>query len=224
MDTFNLTMDSEVEQELIINELAPSLEEGGVTSPPQGSNDHVDTSGQRTEDEVKRIWCTHDATGKPCINVRPEPMGIGGHNIVLEGPRNCDMKNGVRRLMAEACPAVIQKLWELRTRRNGVGRVTLHDPDVPPSYVYMIYTRDRWEEPPSLHHYKRGLETVKEDLKKMGENEISMIRPPFDEETNTWNKSLRFLNKIFQGSGIQVNVYRDICRGDPKGIFDPEWE
>ena len=51
-----------------------------------------------------------------------------------------------------------------------------------------------------------------------------MIRPPFEEETNTWTKSLRFLNHIFQGSGIQVNVDRDICRGDPKGIFDPEQE
>ena len=161
IDTFNLTLDSEVEQEWIEKELAPSLEEGGATAPHQERTPHAGNDEREIEHEVKRIWCTHDATGRPCINVRHEPMGIERNNIVFEGPRNCDMKNGVRRLLAEACPAVIQKLWELRTKKNGVGRVTLLDPDVPPSYVYMIYTRDRWEEAPSLYHYKRGLETVK---------------------------------------------------------------
>ena len=151
-------------------------------------------------------------------------MGVGGHNLVLEAPRNGDMKGGVRKLLAETYPEVMHQLIQMRTPRFGVDRVTVYDPDIPPSYLYMVYARDRWEDKPDLYHYKRGMKMVKEDLRKMGETEFSTIRPPFTEETESMTEALNYLEDIFIDSGIRVNLFRDICRGNPTGIFEPDEE
>ena len=69
---------------------------------------------------------------------------MGGHNLVLEAPRNGVMKGGVRKLLAETYPDVMHQFIQMRTPKYGVARVTIHDSDVPPSYLYLVYARDRW--------------------------------------------------------------------------------
>ena len=52
--------------------------------------------------EIKRMWFNYHKQGQQsCINLEPSPMGVGGHNVVLEVPRTMDMKLGVRRLFRE---------------------------------------------------------------------------------------------------------------------------
>ena len=166
------------------------------------------------------MWFNHHNQGQQsCINLEPSPMGVGGHNVVLEVPRNMDMNLGVRRLFANAAPELIKQFWDMKTPKNGVARVTLHDPELGNSFVYFIYTRDRWEEPPDLAAYLQAMEVVRDDLKEMGQTIVSTTRPPCQEETDSWNKALTFLANIFQESGVTVNVYRDVYRGDPPAIF-----
>ena len=166
--------------------------------------------------EVKKLWSSRDKSGDPCVNVHHLPLGVGGRNIVLEGPRDGDMRDGIHRLVAEKCPA----LMERRNCSSKVARIEIPpcDPDSPPCYVYMIYARERWEDGTNLQHLLSGLKAVRTDLKKLGERDISTVRPsPLLED-----KWMEYLENVFQGSGIQVNVFRDVSKGNEISVRGPD--
>ena len=136
---------------------------------------------------------------------------------------NSDMRNGVRRLAAEACPMFGKRiLSQARARRNNVVKITRFSDDPPYYCVYMIYTRDRWEDEPNLQCYRRGLEAVRDDMKMNIEREISTILPPLWEETNTESKALEYLEGVCHGSGIQVKVFHDDCIRDATKVAKTE--
>ena len=57
------------------------------------------------------------------------------------------------------------------------------------------------------------------DLVKEKQKEVSTIRPPYQDETDTWPKALELLESVFKNSGIRVNVFRDIYIGVLTGFL-----
>ena len=94
-------MSASCQQELkFLKEMDTNLPPEFGEAPPE----QLDPLDEWAFQEIKRLWNSRSADAEPCIEIRGSPMGIAGHNIVLESPRNGDMRLGVRRMIAEGLP------------------------------------------------------------------------------------------------------------------------
>ena len=66
-------------------------------------------------------------------------LGVGSQNIVLAAPRDGDLRTGVHRLIADACPDLTKPV--LKGKNKDVARIAIDYKDAPSVYIYLIYTQ-----------------------------------------------------------------------------------
>ena len=121
---------------------------------------------------VKKIWDSKEEA-ESSVNLLTAPLEVRTRNMVLDGPRDGDLREGIHRKIAEYCPQFTQPLPDREGKKKNVARVTILTDGMPPQYVYLVYTRDHWGQASDSKGYLKGLEIVKQDLKKLGEKELA---------------------------------------------------
>ena len=130
-------------------------------------------------------------------------------SILIDMPANLDLRAGVRKEMKWWFNEPTQKLF---LQRKGLGEVAILTPGQigqETKYLFVVFSRIRWDDDPDVKAYETGLHEVGKQARQIGIRKLATVRAPFIGKPASWKENARWLAGILGRYGISVCLYKE---------------
>ena len=143
------------------------------------------------------------------ISMTIHPMGAGGQHMFFEAPINVHFdRHGIRRFLLRAVDGLDARFLRMKPKLGHVARVPIGSA-VGVHQLWFIYTRNKEADDPDLFLFENGITVVIRRAQELGIRHLATVRPPWHPvATKNWVRATQWLDRQFQGTGIDVSMYQ----------------